>query len=113
MRTIMAALTDMGLTAEAAEVREVWGNYLALRGATKPQDYDVCYPDELLQALAADVRAGYEALGLRLFVQQGSASSEINIPRLLETAWDKVRSEPAAYANWEAERLHELRSMLS
>jgi len=109
----MAALMDMGLTAEAAEVREVWWNYLALRGAAKPQDYDLCYPDELLQALAANVRAAYEAPGLRLFVQQGTGSSEINVPRLLSTAWDKVRSEPASYANWEAERLHKLRSMLS
>jgi len=109
----MAALMDMGLTAEAAEVREVWRNYLALRGATKPQDYDVCYPDELLQALAVNVRAAYEALGLRLFVQHGTGSSEINIPRLLATAWGKVRSAPASYADWEAERLLELHSMLS
>jgi hypothetical protein len=105
LRGILAVLELMG----AQEVRDgidgLWHDYLAVSGETKPTDYEVCYPQRLIESLARHTVEGCRALGLRGFDQLVAPLKADDIPSLLSEAWQRFLADPQAYVDWEREQL--------
>ena len=107
LRGIMAVLGQIGSTDAATELQAAWESYLALTAEDRPAEYDVCYPQALLDSLAHQVVQGCSNLGLRGF-SECNLADENDLPALLNKAWERFRSEPATYASWETQQLARL-----
>jgi hypothetical protein len=52
LRGIVAVLRQEGAEEATANVQSLWGGYLGVSRDQKPVDYDVCYPQVLIDSLA-------------------------------------------------------------
>ncbi len=52
LRGIIAVLEQMGAAEAVDRIISLWDNYLTVCGETLPSDYDVCYPQSLIEFLA-------------------------------------------------------------
>jgi hypothetical protein len=105
---VLAVLALMGAQEAGARIDALWHGYLAASGETKPADYEVCYPQALIESLARYAVAGCRALGLRAFNQIVDPSRPDDIPALLGEAWERFLTDSQAYASWERQRLQGL-----
>lgn len=103
MRAITCVLEGLGLGETVAAVQTRWGQYLPLAGEQVPHDYHLCYPDELLAALAQGVTAACNALGLRAYSDQPTDAP--TIAHILNEAWKRFLADPDSYHSWEAAQL--------
>ena len=108
-KAIIDMLNLLGLKSDAAQIEERWHDYVRLTNHSAPFDYALCYPAVLLEKLAKAVFIGCAELGLKPFTSQSQMHSSVNIPILLNEAWQEFLKEPEKYPNWEANRLSELR----
>jgi hypothetical protein len=108
LRGVLAVLALMGAQEAGARIDALWHGYLAASGETKPADYEVCYPQVLIESLARYAVAGCRALGLRAFNQIVDPSRPDDIPALLGEAWERFLTDSQAYASWERQRLQGL-----
>lgn len=97
MRAILFALEAAGFSAEAASVRARWGELLSHHDSGPEPEYHRCYPDELLQKVAAHARRGVEAIGCRL----ADATTADPVHAALNGAWGEFWKSPESYADWE------------
>jgi hypothetical protein len=108
LRGMLAVLELMGAPEASAQVGALWHGYLAISGETRPADYEVCYPQELIESLARYTVEGCRTLGLRGFDQIVDPPRANDIPALLGKAWERFLTDPQAYADWERQRLQRL-----
>src|SRR5205823_1841056 len=109
---VLAVLAQMG-SADGARLQALWDRYLAVRGEVRPADYEVCYPQALLDSLARHVIEGCRAVGLRDFLDTTPAGAPgPDIPHLLGAAWELFLRDADSYSSWEQARLAELWAML-
>ncbi len=108
---MVAVLTHMGAADAGARITSLWNSYLDASRESRPQDYEVCYPQTLLDSLAKNVIAGCRSLGVRGFDQpvEGSAS---HVPALLAEAWDRFLADASTYSEWERAQIEDLRQEL-
>lgn len=102
MRGVLMVLTLM--EEDSSTLQERWDAYLEMSGEPPPAEYSICYPQELIERLAARVVTGCQALGVKSFKEQGSDS----IAPLLNEAWRRFLSAPDGYTVWEKEQLAKL-----
>jgi hypothetical protein len=100
MKVCLAALGQLGFAAEATEIEAIWTEILTAEEAQRPAEFDLYHPPAMLERLAELVIAGCRGLGLRAY--DPAADPEADIPRLINEAWRRFRSEPDSYAAWEA-----------
>src|SRR5262249_13578137 len=62
---ILAVLNRLGAAAAGQRILALWRAYLATTGQARPAEYDVCYPQHLIEALADQVVRGCRARGVR------------------------------------------------
>jgi hypothetical protein len=105
-RGIIAVLEQIGALEAVDRIQTLWDNYLAACGETLPPDYEVCYPQTLIEALAQRTIEVCRTLSLRSF--NASNSTGGNIPSLLNEAWERFLNDPQAYADWERSQLEML-----
>lgn len=87
----------------------LWNRYLALRREARPADYEVCYPQSLLDSLAQHVIDGCRLVGLRAFQDSPSPGPPTpDIPILIKDAWNQFLGDADAYPAWEQARLAEV-----
>ena len=111
MTGIVQMLAQSKMQATAASLGEKWEEYVRLTGHVRPPDYAFCYPVSLLEKLADCVFRGCTQLKLKPFSkQEASTEGDINIPILINGAWDEFSSNPLEYPKWEEARLDELAS---
>jgi hypothetical protein len=112
-RGILAVLVRLG-AGDVAQLQALWHRYLVVRVEAQPPDYDVCYPQALLDALAQRVITGCQTIGLRDFQTASGAApaSTPDVPRLLIHAWEQFLRDSAAYAGWEDQQMTSLWSAL-
>jgi hypothetical protein len=108
LRGVLAVLERLGAQEVGNEIDGLWHDYLAVSGETKPADYEVCYPQGLIDSLARHTVEGCRALGLRGFEQIVEPPKADNIPSLLGEAWKRFLADPRTYADWECEQLQVL-----
>ena len=102
---VLAVLARIG-SADGQRLQELWVRYLAVRREAKPADYEVCYPEALLESLARHVVEGCHAIGLRGFHEP--RDTEPDIPSLLREAWERFIDDADSFQDWEQARLAEL-----
>jgi hypothetical protein len=106
LRGMVAVLTHMGATDAGARITSLWNSYLDASREGRPQDYEVCYPQVLLESLAKNVIAGCRSLGVRSFDQPGDAPNDL--PSLFGEAWERFLADSQAYADWERSQIETL-----
>lgn len=106
LRGIVAVLQRVGDDAAQARVRDVWERYRTMSGETQPSDYEVCYPQELINSLAERVVDGCRSLGLR-GVNDTPATPDALLA-LINEAWERFQADPEHYGDWEYARLRAL-----
>ena len=72
-------------------------------------EYDLCYPDMLIDSLAKAVHSGCLKVGLVPYKDQRASSDDMNLPLLLNEAWSILFSDTKNYANWEAKQVKRLK----
>src|SRR5262245_60264933 len=77
LRGVLAVLERMGAATIGARVEQAWQDYMAARREVRPPDYEVCYPQALIDSLAERVVTGCQSLGLVGFPMPGERSDEI------------------------------------
>jgi hypothetical protein len=103
LRGITAVLEQMGAVEAVDRIRSLWDDYLAVCGETLPPDYEICYPQTLIESLAQRTIEVCRSLGLRGFDHPGEPGG--NIPFLLNEAWERFISDPQTFAHWERSQL--------
>jgi hypothetical protein len=101
----------MGATEAGARITVLWNSYLDVSREGRPQDYEVCYPQTLLESLAERIIAGCRSLGVRGFDQPGNPANDL--PTLFGEAWERFLADPETYAAWERSQLETLRQELA
>jgi hypothetical protein len=102
-RGICTLLRTLAPSEDRDALEDFWSSYLRASGQMAPPDYDLVYPPELLEPIAANVISRCRALGLRSFDQ--AASSPDDVVALLNEAWRRFEADPVAYEAWEREAL--------
>lgn len=111
-RGMLSVLRLLNLEDECAQLAELWAEYLAITRETKANEYDVCYPEDLISALAHSVVDGCRSIGLRSFQEMGQSTASIS--SLLNAAWIEFHRDPDGYGGWERAHLEQLwRSLAS
>ncbi len=105
LRAVIATLVRIGYT-DGPHLQALWDRYLALRGEAQPADYEVCYPQALLDSLARDVVEGCREIGLRGLHEASDPC--LDIPSLVQESWERFIKDTDNYAGWEQGRLAEL-----
>ncbi len=103
LRGVVAALQEMGLSDAADQVRDLWTRYISWSGEVKPQDYDLAYPQDLINVLAVNTIAGCRALGIQPY-QQTSATPQ-SVVGFMADSWQMFIADPESFAQWEAAQL--------
>jgi hypothetical protein len=97
MSVILAVLRQGGHTPEASAIEKAWVDYAISKGFTKPDTYDLCYPNAALVELASTARASFEACGLAGF-SQGQPEA---VAGTLQDAWHMFWNQTTDYEEWE------------
>jgi hypothetical protein len=108
LRGVLAVLELMGGPEVAARIGALWHEYVVVSGETRPADYEVCYPQMLIESLARHTVEGCQALGLRGFGPILHPPKTNDIPALLGEAWERFLTDRQSYADWEHDRLQVL-----
>lgn len=95
---VIAALRELDQSTDS--LNKAWDDYMAVLGEARPPDYDLCYPESLLQSLARRVVGGCSSLGLKAI-----GDDQSTIVRLIGEAWERFRSAPEEYERWERDAL--------
>ncbi len=108
LRGVLAVLSRMG-SSGGPKIKALWDSYLMVHGEVRPADYDICYPQLLLESLADYVIVGCQALGLRAFHETNiPGNPHPDIPCLIMEGWDRFLENADAYAAWEKTCLGEV-----
>lgn len=106
LRGVLAVLAEVEPGRGDGELLEMWQQFVQCSGKSQPPDYAVCYPPDLISALARVVVQGCAALGLRGFASSGHRPGTIIC--LLMEAWSRFLEDPETCIQWEAEQLKHL-----
>ncbi len=106
LRGVLAALAQVGWE-DGPNLQALWDSYLsAMRREARPADYDMCYPQALLESLARHVVEGCRTIGLRGLRE--ATDPGLDIASLLHEAWERFIRDADSYPDWEQARLAEL-----
>lgn len=86
-------------------IRGKWNRFIALSGDSKPQDYELRFPPQLIAGLGQYVYDQCQKLKLRSNSQQKLNSDDINFTQLLNTAWAEFNNSPTTFPDWELKRI--------
>lgn len=106
MRGVRAVLELVAGADFSDQLKQMWDRYVATSGEHRPAEYDVCYPQSLIEGLARRTVDACKVLGLRAFDEIGA--EELDIPTLLQQAWEEFRRDPRAYGEWERSKMERL-----
>lgn len=106
LRGILAVLVEVEPGHPDGELLDMWEQFIQCSGQSQPTEYAICYPPDLVSALARTVVQGCTALGLRNFTSADHRSGTI-IGLLMED-WSRFRADAEACIQWEAEQIAQL-----
>ena len=86
-------------------IRDTWDRFIALSGYSKPQDYELRFPPQLITELGGFIDQQCRKMNLKSYSQQKSVGSDFNFTQLLNTAWMEFNNSPATFPDWELKRI--------
>jgi hypothetical protein len=86
-------------------IRDKWNGFIALSGDSKPQDYELRFPPQIITELGRFIDQQCQKMNLKSYSQQKSVGSDFNFTQLLNTAWMEFNNSPATFADWELKRI--------
>jgi hypothetical protein len=97
MRAMLCALSVAGFVDESERISNRWQTLLSHLGAKAEPEYHRCYPDSVIQTLAAQAKEVLVGTNLRI------AELRTNDPVhcLLNEAWTMFWKDPSSYVSWE------------
>ena len=108
---IALMLNKIGRQQDGAALVTRWGELVDLAKETRPQGFELAYPQDLLADLVDFVAAACASLGLRSW-HSASDHGIIHVGTLLNTAWDAFHTSPETFDQFEVDRIRELREEL-
>jgi hypothetical protein len=107
LRGVLAVLDRMGAAEAGTRIRALWDRYLPVSQESPPAEYEVCYPQALMESLARGSIEGCRQLGLRGF-NLDVAGHPNDLASVLSEAWERFIADPETYAEWERGQLEGL-----
>jgi len=108
---VQAMLREAGHGGPAAQIDVRWAELMALTGQQPPAEYDLTYPPELLEQLAAFLCTTARDMGLTTWCSPAARSAP-HVTTLLNAAWDNFHACPDGFADFERRELAGLRQEL-
>ena len=105
-------LDKLGMANQTKTIHEKWGSYVRLASDVMPVDYRLLYPDQLLQSLINQIYKACQSTGLKVYTNQRQTAGNINIPLLINEAWEMFLKMPNDYSVWEAAKINDLKKAL-
>jgi len=109
---IQAMLRLTGNDVAAARIDTRWNELISLSGQSKPAEYDLTYPKELIDQVASAISTVARDLGMTAWTP-APAGNDFHIGRMLNDAWDAFFSAPATFAAHEKQQIDTIRTQLS
>jgi len=108
MRIIILMLDKLGLTKDKNEVEVTWNRFLKDTEMYKPIEYDLLFPQHLLEQVVNEFFDFYQNADLASYPEllKGGANS---VAYLLNNAWGIGRSQPQDFYDYEMKTLEGLR----
>lgn len=106
MEVMLKILELLGYSNENNMIEMKWHGFLSLRNATPSPEYRRCFPDSLLNEIAACAHKGVK--GLKCNIAEPSMKGPCRC--LLNEAWVKFWETPESYADWEKDAVKRLMS---
>lgn len=109
---VQAMLRQIGSCAEAARIDMRWSELVALSGQSPPPEYDLTYPQDLMDQISVTVLTVARHMKMTPW-SGGPTESAFHIGALLNRAWDSFFSVPAAFAESEKHQIGMIRARLA
>jgi hypothetical protein len=100
-------LEKMGFHVEQSDVHKAWAEMLTVSRQTKPQTFDVEYPQPVLDALVSTVHTYCVSKAFAIY-----DPGKLTVAALINQAWVEFINDPAKYVSWETKAVHELEKRL-
>jgi hypothetical protein len=97
MTLVLKGLARCGFTTEIARIQDRWRDFIAIAESRAEPEYTRCFPDQLLDEICSAAWEGVEALGCRV----ASPTTNDEVYRLLNRAWEEFWRAPSGYGKWE------------
>jgi hypothetical protein len=109
---VQAMLLLTGNDDAATRIDTRWKELVALSGQPPPAEYDLTYPKELMDQIAAAVFTIARDMSMTPW-SANSTVPDFHIGSLLNSAWDSFFSEPATFAASEKKQIDMVRAQLA
>lgn len=111
MRGIFFTLRLMGHDAEVVEIENNWNEFLNATNNPIPANYNLLFPQILIEQLANNVFTGCQTIDLRIYNEQLTKFGN-PISKILNDAWQELFNNPDNFHTWEEERIKEIGDLL-
>lgn len=108
MRIIILMLQKLGLVSEKIAVEKAWAVFLKDTHFYKPSDYDLLFPQALLQTMADEFYDFYQNADLVSYPELKERSDD-SIAGILNQAWTVAQANPMDYFTFETSAVSILR----
>jgi hypothetical protein len=106
---VQAVLLQTGNQAAAGRIDARWQELVALSGQSPPPEYELTYPKDLMDEVAAARFAAAKGMGMTPW-SGGPAGANFHIGAILNNAWESFLSEPATFAAFEKQQIEAIRA---
>jgi len=104
MRVLLNGLARIGFHDDANLISHRWTELSCISGFSPEPEYDRCFPERVLEAIAEKALGGVKGMRCRV----ASPATTGNVHCILNQAWTKFWSDPKDYAAWEVMAVKEL-----
>lgn len=107
MKAMLYALRQLGYTNETDMISAKWNELITISGAKADAEYRRCFPEHLLQTIAATAVQGVQDIGCLV------ANPTLSAPvyNILNEAWAEFFNNPMQYTTWERTAVRRLRDL--
>jgi hypothetical protein len=109
---VRAMLLQTGNHSAASRIDLRWQELVTLSGQSPPPEYQLTYPKELMDQVAAAVSAVATSMGMTPWTGV-SPGPDLHIGALLNNAWNSFFLEPAKFAAFEKKEIESVRAALA
>jgi hypothetical protein len=99
LRSIVSVLNLLDAHEAGIYLENLWSGYLVVSGDNKPIEYEICYPQKLIESLTKHIVQGCKKLGIKSF-KQISIKNENSFFMSLINSWEEILYDTEHYKNW-------------
>lgn len=110
MQGILLVLEVLGDSRERKSLYHSWEKYKGIVGVKPNEEYEYCYPKQILRKLVEIITSACSNSGIISFQEQ--PEKEENLIFIMKTAWKEFNLNPITYPEWETKTVNFLKSLL-